>query len=842
MARRVTTDCPPALARRFRIEKRLGEGGMGAVFLGTQPELDRPVAVKILRLNTKDPLRVERFEKEARALAAVEHPNLVRLLDFGEESEEGSCFLVMEYVQGLPLSRSLRRRQRMPAKDAQTILFCVGEAIQAIHDAGMLHRDVKPDNIMIDTNGRPVLMDLGLARLADEAEEDELANRAVGTPAYMAPEVWTKEGADPRCDWYSWGATLFECLDGDPPFTRGEIEASLRKDGRWPIPPRPDTPDGGDSLAALASWCLRPRPETRPEDFSAIQRVLEGGEAPPAACWSSTRPRTEDERPAALRRKRKQQGPRMAAAAAAVALALGSFLYGWISGPEAPTLPEPLARVRLEVRAAGELVAVRRDDQGPGTVLEVLTDPEGQPLLAPLGDRPGDSAPFQATGPFQLRLRIGDEVGPFSRLPAPPAQVPLVLDHAWVPGGVVLMGIGAAPEGYALTSVARPAMPLSLLAHSETSWRARASLPGEFQGTQPALGRELGGGLVARLALPWPRLPAAGQASRDLYAFLERHRSFVTEGGREPSVDAARETWLRLRSFALACWEELGRQQRDDLLRLIGRLAAQEEGRPRWSRAASFLRDLGEASPRAARLARRDLRTLAEVEVPQPPAEVVDAGVRALVSLSRGLRDGPDAYHGLTRPDRSAPARARRGAFLPSPHARPQAETALAWGLWSHWTRWAMTHGGWRARSVTTRVFDTIGSPDEDPLPWLPPGVTPQTPSAHQVATERAQAWTALTAALPVRRQRLATAFVLGYLPPDGREPERELLDDLLARVAAVAGPEVRLRRGPRVTGWRECLAALAPHAARARSLPSEASEAFDAVLEAYEAKVGQAP
>ncbi len=203
----------------YLVERLLGRGGMGAVYLARHPDLPRPVAVKLLTGISHD--AVARFAREAQALARVEHPGVVRVHAF-EQPGDGPPYLVTEYVEGEPLGRRAAG-EGLPWQEACGLLAAVADAVAAAHARGVLHRDLKPDNVIVRPDGRPVLLDFGLARTADARSLTETGT-LLGTPAYMAPEQ--AEGAkaaslDERTDVYGLGATLFAALCGAPPF-RGE--------------------------------------------------------------------------------------------------------------------------------------------------------------------------------------------------------------------------------------------------------------------------------------------------------------------------------------------------------------------------------------------------------------------------------------------------------------------------------------------------------------------------------------------------------------------------------------------------------------------------------------------
>lgn len=204
----------------FEILKLVGRGGMGAVYLARQQSLDRPVAVKILPAQlAENPSYLMRFRQEARAAAKIKHPGLVQVLDAGEEN--GLFYYVMEYISGETTAQRLRRKGRLDEGSALTIAESVAVALDyAWQEARLVHRDIKPDNILIDGDGTIKVADLGLAKLLDQQGESITMSRAlIGTPHYCSPEQARGEGqVDCRADIYGLGATLYHFVVGQAPF------------------------------------------------------------------------------------------------------------------------------------------------------------------------------------------------------------------------------------------------------------------------------------------------------------------------------------------------------------------------------------------------------------------------------------------------------------------------------------------------------------------------------------------------------------------------------------------------------------------------------------------------
>jgi serine/threonine protein kinase len=201
----------------LEVHELLGHGGMGVVYKGRQPFLDRPVAIKVIRSDVADKeASRQQFIREARALAKLLHPYIVTVFDFGEAGD--LYYLVMEYVEGTSL-RQLLARKAVSARDVLDFMPQIGEALQHAHESGIIHRDVKPENILVDLRNRVRLVDFGLARaigpqVPTSAEDQHIA----GTLGYMAPELFSQPASvDHRADIYSTGAVFFEMLTGDIP-------------------------------------------------------------------------------------------------------------------------------------------------------------------------------------------------------------------------------------------------------------------------------------------------------------------------------------------------------------------------------------------------------------------------------------------------------------------------------------------------------------------------------------------------------------------------------------------------------------------------------------------------
>ena len=204
------------LSGRYRLESKLGSGGMSTVYLARDETLERWVAAKVLHREISDqPDQIERFRREARAVAQVSHPNVVAVIDAGEDG--GRPYIVFEYVDGETLKQRIDRLGRLPLDEAAAYSIEVGRGLAAAHARRLVHRDVKPQNVLIDSEGRAKVTDFGIAR---ELEQDGLTKtgRVLGTTDYVSPEQAMGKGVDARSDIYSLGILLYEMLIGEVPF------------------------------------------------------------------------------------------------------------------------------------------------------------------------------------------------------------------------------------------------------------------------------------------------------------------------------------------------------------------------------------------------------------------------------------------------------------------------------------------------------------------------------------------------------------------------------------------------------------------------------------------------
>jgi predicted Ser/Thr protein kinase len=278
------------LGGRYRIIGLLGRGGMGEVYRATDLMLGQSVALKFLPAEAaSNPRLLERFHGEVRVARQVSHPNVCRVYDIGEI--EGMPFISMEYVDGEDLADLLTRIGRLPADKAMETARKLCAGLAAAHDRGVIHRDLKPQNIMMNKRGEVVIMDFGLAAIADQLSGAEVRN---GTPAYMAPEQLKGSEVTAKSDIYSLGLVLYELFTGKKPFDAKNVRQLLELQESIHLPSMTSTAADIDPLVEkVIRRCLDPDPARRPASAIAVALALPGGDPLAAALAAGETPSPE---------------------------------------------------------------------------------------------------------------------------------------------------------------------------------------------------------------------------------------------------------------------------------------------------------------------------------------------------------------------------------------------------------------------------------------------------------------------------------------------------------------------------------------------------------------------
>jgi len=270
---------------KYRLVEKLGRGVMAEVYRAYDPGLNRRVAVKVLHsflAGEEDFLG--RFEREATAMTRLQHPNIVRILDFDHEGD--LYYIVMEFIDGSTLQAELRERSRMgqpfDPKETARILTAIGNAVDYVHGKGVVHRDLKPANIMFTSEGEPMLTDFGIAKIVG-AKRYTMTGAISGTPTYMSPEQGQGERGDERSDIYSLGVILYEMVTGRVPFDADTPFATIMKHINDPLPlPRQVYPQLSESVERVILKALSKEPDDRYQMAGEMARALQQAVVAPA--------------------------------------------------------------------------------------------------------------------------------------------------------------------------------------------------------------------------------------------------------------------------------------------------------------------------------------------------------------------------------------------------------------------------------------------------------------------------------------------------------------------------------------------------------------------------------
>jgi eukaryotic-like serine/threonine-protein kinase len=384
------------LAGRYRLTDRIAAGGMGEVWRGEDVLLNRAVAVKLLPTGRAgDEAFLARFRAEARYSASLSHPGIARVYDYGESSEFGGAYLIMELVRGEPLSAILARAGRLSPDATLDIIGQAARALDAAHQAGIVHRDIKPGNLLVAGGGTTKITDFGIATAARAAQASHLTETGMvmGTAMYVSPEQATGAPVDAASDIYSLGVVGYECLAGHPPFTASEPLAIAYAHKHAPVPPLP--PDVPLPVGDLVYDMLAKTPAGRPanarvvadrtdmlrealalDDPAAAARLVGVTRADlPAAPTGALRGEDVDPDPAGgsgprgTGNRRRVVTAGLTAALCAVAAVAGLYLSGHIAGQTSGAGPSSTPQHPSSSALASSHPAGQRTTSGPRPTL-----------------------------------------------------------------------------------------------------------------------------------------------------------------------------------------------------------------------------------------------------------------------------------------------------------------------------------------------------------------------------------------------------------------------------------------------------------------------------------------
>ena len=368
------------LAGRYELEKIIGEGGMATVWRARDSRLDRPVAVKLLAEHiSNDPEFRARFLQEARAAASFSHPNVVDVLDYGEE--DGVPYMVMELVDGEDLRSRLKREGRLEPEEVARIGAGVARGLSVAHRRGLIHRDIKPANILIDSESTPKVTDFGIVRALGAATQTK-AGMTLGSVHYLSPEQVQGTNVDARSDIYSLGVVLYEAATGERPFDDDAPAAiAVRRLSEMPRPPHAVEPSLPQWLSAVIERAMQRDPERRYRTASELEHDLATRHPPreAAAALEGTAPialpvprrdaRVTPARPPRALPAQTQTGRAMAPFVAALIAAIGLIGLGlfFLLGASSPaiTVPKVTGMQRDVARATVIAAGLRPEFLGP---------------------------------------------------------------------------------------------------------------------------------------------------------------------------------------------------------------------------------------------------------------------------------------------------------------------------------------------------------------------------------------------------------------------------------------------------------------------------------------------
>lgn len=388
------------LGGRFVLEREIGSGGMASVHLGTDEVLERRVAVKVLKPEFQESDVGARFRREGRTAARLSHPNIVQVFDAGEDDLDGRrvSYIVMEHVSGGDLRQMIAGRGTLSTAEVSG-LSGIAAGLAHAHERGVVHRDIKPHNILLTDNGQPKLTDFGIARALDATQLTQ-TGMYLGTARYSPPEQLQGEKTTAKSDVYSLGVTLYEAVTGAPPFSGTPVEIATQHVSKPPTPPG-EFARVDEYLQALILDCISKSPEDRPDAASVEQRLKDlTRDAKPtrqyaaagAMAQAPTGPAPTSAAPApptrgGADRRRSRRVPAVVGALAALALlgVIGAYtLFGGEDRAAQTPAPTTQSNPQATTQASGS---------GPQTVARPTSEPNTDPAVTRRSSSSNSSAP-----------------------------------------------------------------------------------------------------------------------------------------------------------------------------------------------------------------------------------------------------------------------------------------------------------------------------------------------------------------------------------------------------------------------------------------------------------------